>query len=160
MSASVTSELYDRHLIEHRLPGIIPRLFSGQTIPKESLLQTTKLRAFHDQLQTHISETMARAAQRLSLENTVGSLCTRNCVTSHTVLLVPSRDQAMNGMWVRLNLVISLEASTSAEGRSPRCALQKGPHRGPGRAGGHISSPGDPSYPRNLVTPGVGGAHL
>lgn len=73
MSASVINELYDRHLIEHRLLGIIPHLFSGQTIHKESLLQTTKLRAFHAQLQTHISETMTRKTQRLSPENIVAT---------------------------------------------------------------------------------------
>lgn len=41
------------------------------------------------------------------------------------VLLVQNRDQPMNGMWVRLNLVVSLEASTVAEGRSARCPLQR-----------------------------------
>lgn len=73
MSASVTSEPCDRHLIEHRLSGITPHLFSGQTIHKESLLQSNQPGALHGQVQTQKTETMARETQSLSLENTVAT---------------------------------------------------------------------------------------
>lgn len=158
MSASVTTELCDRHLIEHRLPGMSPHLFSGQTIHKESLLQNNQAESPLCPTPDAHSEAMTRKSQRLSSENTaatnqnkLGSWCRRNCVTSHTVLLVQNGDQPMNGMWGRLNLVVSLEASTAAEGRSPRCPLQNGPHRGPRRAGGQSPAQETPATLESLL---------
>lgn len=85
MSASVTSELCDRHLIEHRLPGIIPHLFSGQTIHKESLLQNNQTESppcpTPDTENSNNDQKNPGSFFRKHLYE-LGSLCVnRNCVT-------------------------------------------------------------------------------